>query len=57
MKRPSDDDGNNRPSSSDSKLESFLTGFLQRRPRFFLYLTITIILLVVASLVLARYLG
>jgi hypothetical protein len=57
MKRPSDDGGSERPSSTDSKLEAFLSGFLQRNPRFFIYLTIAIIVLIVIGLVAAKFLG
>jgi len=41
MKRPSDDDGGRR-SLSDSGAEDFLSSFLEKRPRFFLYLGIGI---------------
>jgi hypothetical protein len=57
MKRPSDDDGDQRPCSTDSKLEKFLSGFLQRHPRFFVHLTVAIILLVILSLLAAKFFG
>ena len=54
MKRPSDDNDDGRGSSSDSKLEAFLSGFLQRHPRFFLYVLIGLAVLVVVAVVLAK---
>ena len=56
MKRPSDDDGN-RPPSNDGKVEVFLSRFLQRHPRFFVYLTIALAILVIIALVLAKFSG
>ena len=50
MKRPSDDD-DRRASSSDSKAEEFLTRFLQRHPRFFIYLGLGLAVLVVVAIV------
>jgi hypothetical protein len=54
MKRPPDDDEDRRSSSSDSKLEAFLTGFLQRHPRFFLYVGIGLAVLVITAIVVAK---
>jgi hypothetical protein len=52
MKRPSDDDDDDRrSSSSDSKLEAFLWGFLERHPRFFLYVGIGLAVLVITVVV------
>ena len=51
MKRRSDD----RPSSSgDSKLESALSGFLQRHPRFFLCTGIALGVLVIVVIALVK---
>jgi hypothetical protein len=53
MKRPPDDD--DRPGSwSESKAEELLTGFLQRHPRFFLYVGVGLAVLIVAAVALAR---
>jgi len=54
MRRPSDDDGE-RPSPPDNKLEAFLSGFLQRHPRFFVYLGIALVALVVIALLVAKF--
>ena len=53
MKRPSDDD-ERRASSSDSKLEALLSGFLQRHPRFFIYVGISLAVLVIAAIIVAK---
>ena len=53
MKRPSGDDGH-QPSTPDGILEAFLRGFLQRHPRFFIYLGITLVVLVIAALLVAK---
>jgi hypothetical protein len=53
MKRPSDDDDDRRASSPDSRLEAFLSGFLQRHPRFFLYVGIGLAVLVAVAIVVA----
>jgi high-affinity Fe2+/Pb2+ permease len=53
MKRPSDDDDDRRASSSDSKAEEFLTRFLQRHPRFFIYVGVGLAALVVAAIIVA----
>ncbi|HEY6170035.1 MAG TPA: hypothetical protein VI454_18500 [Verrucomicrobiae bacterium] len=54
MKRSSDDDDDGRGSLSDSKVEAFLSGFLQRHPRFFIYVGIGLGVMVVAAIVVAR---
>jgi len=54
MKRPSDDDGD-PPSTPDSNLEAFLSGFLKRNPRFFLYLTLAIAALIIIGLLIAKF--
>jgi hypothetical protein len=56
MKKPSDDDGR-QSSSTDSKLEEFLSGFLARHPRFFLYVSIGLVVLVIAALIIAKVSG
>jgi hypothetical protein len=53
MKRPSDD-GDARTSSSDSKAEEFLSRFLQKHPRFFLYVGIGLGVLIVIALIVAK---
>ena len=50
MKRPSDDDGGRR-SLSDSGAEDFLSRFLEKHPRFFLYLGIGIAVLALITLI------
>ncbi len=57
MKRPSDDDDGARRSSPDSKVEEVLGRFLQKYPRFLLYLGIGVAGLVVVGLVLAKLSG
>jgi hypothetical protein len=52
MKRPSDDD-DRRASSSDSRAEEFLTRFLQRHPRFFVYVGVGLAVLVVVAIIIA----
>ena len=54
MKRPSDDDGG-RPSTPDAKLEAVLSGFLQRHPRFFIYLSVALAFLIIVALLLAKF--
>ncbi len=44
-------------SSSDDKLDAFLTGFLQRNPRFFLFLTLGLGILILIGLFLAGLFG
>ena len=56
MRRPSDDDGEQR-SSSDSKVEEFLSTFFQKHPRFFLYAGIALGALVVIGLLVAKLSG
>ncbi len=59
MKRPSDDDGDppSRPSTPDSKFEAFLSGFLQKHPRFFVYLVIALAALIIVALLVAKFSG
>ncbi len=54
MKRPSDDDADRRGSSSDSKLEDAISGFLRRNPRFFLYVGLGVGALVIAAIVVIK---
>jgi hypothetical protein len=54
MKRPSDDD-HERASSPDARLEAFFSGFLQKHPRFFLYLGIGILVLAALALVVVKF--
>ena len=56
MKRPSDDD-HDRASSPDARLEAFFSGFLQKHPRFFLYLAIGIIALFALAFVAIKFSG
>ena len=53
MKRPSGNDGH-QPSTPDGKIEAFLSGFLQRHPRFFIFLGIALVVLVIAALLVAK---
>ena len=55
MKRPSDD--GERSSSSDSKAEEFLSRFLRRHPRFFLYVGLALGALILIGLVMASFSG
>ena len=52
MKRPSDDD-HRRESSSGSGAEEFFAQFLQRHPRFFIYVALGLAALVVVAIVVA----
>ena len=54
MKRPPDDDGR-QPSTADGQLEAFLSGFLQRHPRFFLHLGIALGALILIALLIAKF--
>ncbi len=54
MKRPSADDDDRLASSDDSRVEAFLTGFLQRHPRFFIHVGIGLAVLVVVAIVAAK---
>jgi len=54
MKRPSGD-YDERPSTPEGKIEAFLSGFLQKHPRFFLYLGIGLALLILIGLLLAKF--
>lgn len=57
MKRPSDDDGDqaSTPLTPDAKLEAFLGNFLKRNPRFFLYLTVALVALIIIALFIAKF--
>jgi len=57
MKRRPDDDDGGRSSTPDGKLEDFLSGFLRRHPRFFLYVGIALAGLIVAGLLVAKFSG
>ena len=54
MKRPPDDDEDSRASSSNSKLEAWLSGFLRRHPRFFLYVGIGLAVLVIVAITFSK---
>jgi hypothetical protein len=54
MRRPPDDDGG-RSSTPDGKLEAFLGGFLQRHPRFFMYLGIALGAVIILGLAIAKF--
>jgi hypothetical protein len=56
MKKPPDDDGR-QFSSADNRLEEFFSGFLARHPRFFLYVGIGLLALVILALVMAQVSG
>ena len=53
MKRPSDDD-DPRSSTPDNKLEAFFSRFLQRYPKFFVYVGIALAALVIAVVVIVK---
>ncbi len=53
MKRPSDGDGE-RPGTPDGRLEAVLSAFLQRHPRFFTYLGIALVVLILIALLIAK---
>jgi len=53
MKRPSDDD-DSRASSSESNAEEFVSRFLRRHPRFFVYVGVGLAVLVVAAIIVAK---
>jgi hypothetical protein len=53
MKRPSDD-GDERSAPSDSKAEEFVSRFLRRHPRFFVYVSIGIGALIVIAFIVAK---
>jgi hypothetical protein len=62
MKRPSDDDDERdsegeHGESPDSKAEEFLSRFLERNPRFLLYVGIGLGALVVVALAAAKFSG
>ncbi|MHB8519491.1 MAG: hypothetical protein ACYDH9_01920 [Limisphaerales bacterium] len=54
MKRPSGDEAQ-RGSSPDARLEALLNGFLQRHPRFFIYLVVAVVGLIIVALVVAKF--
>jgi hypothetical protein len=54
MKRPSDHDGGQAP-PPDSRLEAFFSGFLQRHPRFFVYFGICLVVLIVITILVAKF--
>ena len=54
MKRPSDGDGG-EPSTPDTKLEAFLSGFLNKHPKFFIYLSVALVALIVIALLIAKF--
>jgi len=54
MKRTSDG-GSHQPSSPDDQLEAFLSGFLRKHPRFFIYLGIGIVFLILLGLFVAKF--
>ena len=56
MKRPSDDD-DERSSSSDSKAEEFVSRFLKKHPRFFIYVGVGLGILIVIALIVAKFSG
>lgn len=56
MKRGSEEEPRDG-SSSDDKLDAFLTGFLQRNPRFFPFLTLGLGILILIGLFLAGVFG
>jgi hypothetical protein len=57
MKRPSDEDDGEGRSSSESKAEEFISRFLQRHPRFFLYVGIGLGVLLVIGVIVAKFSG
>ena len=56
MKRPSDDEAQ-RASSPDARLEAFLSGFLDRHPRFFLVAGVILAVLIVLAVVVTKFAG
>ncbi|MEO6184076.1 MAG: hypothetical protein ABIP76_13210 [Verrucomicrobiota bacterium] len=54
MKRSSDDD-DQRHSTPDAKLEAFFSNFLQRHPKFFLYVGVGLVILIIVALVVAKF--
>ena len=55
MKRP--DDEREGASSPDARLEAFFSSFLQKHPRFFLYLGIGIVALFALAFVIIKFSG
>ena len=56
MKRPSDDDLR-RAASNDARLEAFLSAFLSRHPRFLVVAGVALAVLIVASIIIAKFAG
>lgn len=54
MKRSSDDDGHSG-SSSDSRAEELAQRFFKKYPRFFLYCTIGIVILIVVTVLVSKF--
>jgi hypothetical protein len=54
MKRPSDDDGGSF-SSPDSQVEAFLSAFLKRHPRFFVYVGLGLVVLIIIALLAVKF--
>jgi hypothetical protein len=53
MKRPADDDDDRQASSSESSAEEFLTRFLQRHPRLFIYVGVGLAIVAVVAVLVA----
>ena len=53
MKRPVDDDVT-YAAPADERLEAMLSGFLRRHPRFFLYVGIGLVVVIIMTLIIAR---
>lgn len=53
MKRPSEDD-DGQGGSSDSRAEEFFSRFLKRYPRFFIYLGVGLVALLVLVIIIAK---
>jgi hypothetical protein len=56
MKRPPDDDAQHA-SSPDARLEAFLSGFLNRHPRFFPVAGVVLAALILAAILIGRLVG
>jgi hypothetical protein len=46
--------GEDGPPPTDSKVEEFFSGFLQRHPRFFVYLGVAFAVVIIIALILAK---
>ena len=53
MKRSPNDDGRN-PSTAGNKLDAFLSGFLERHPRFFVYVGFVLLVSIIVAVIGAR---